>query len=93
MFLKINANGELSLEESDDFKRFHIEGDVSAKTFAAISEDAEENCFWIDAEAVADLAGRSDTDAWYSQFWTMLEKAEPYGFSDLKGRRTKAHKE
>ena len=42
MYLKIAADNTLSLEEADDFKRFHIEGDVTSNTFKEISTDAAE---------------------------------------------------
>ncbi len=92
VFVKIADDGVLSLEEADDFKRFHISGDPGAGVeFAAVSQDAGEGHYWLDADAIIALSGRSDDDAWCGTFWAMLEKAEQYGFSDVAGRRIKAH--
>lgn len=94
MYLNIADDGTLSLEEVDDFKRFHISADpdrLSDAGFRAIAQDAGEGHFWLDADAVADLSGRSGDTDWTAAFWAMLEKAEPYGFADVEGRRIKAH--
>ncbi len=92
MFLKIAENGDLSLEEAEDFKRFHISGEPDAGgAFGGISQDAGEGHYWLDADAVVAMSGNADDEAWCAAFWSMLEKAEPYGFSDVAGRRIKAH--
>ena len=92
MFLMIADDGGLSLEEADDFKRFHISGEPSgAGAFGELSEDAGEGHYWLDADAIVALSGHADDEAWCASFWSMLEKAEPYGFSDMAGRRIKAH--
>ncbi len=98
MYLKIGTDGALSLEEVDDFKRFHISAEMDTLAggdallaFEAISEDMGDGHFWLDADAIIGLSGRSDDDDWNAAFWNMLEKAAPYGFSDLDARRVKAH--
>ena len=94
MYLNIADDGTLSLEEVDDFKRFHISADadkLSGPDFQAIAQDAGEAHYWLDADAVAELSGRSGDADWTAAFWAMLEKAEPYGFADVEGRRIKAH--
>lgn len=98
MFVKVGGDGDLSLEEADDFKRFHVSADADtlsdrnvAAKFHEIAEDAGEGHYWLDADAVVELSGRSGDAVWTGAFWAMLEKAEPYGFSDVEGRRIKAH--
>ena len=92
MFVNIAEDGALSLEEADDFKRFHVSGNPDAGTgFRDISSDAGEGHYWLDADAVVALSGRTGDDTWCAAFWAMLEKAEPYGFADVAGRRIKAH--
>ena len=94
MYLNIADDGALSLEEVDDFKRFHISADpdkLSGPDFQAIAQDAGEGHYWLDADAVVGLSGRSGDADWMAAFWAMLEKAEPYGFADVEGRRIKAH--
>ena len=98
MYLKIGADGGMTLEETDDFSRFHISaapqqvlGPEASEAFTIIAETAGDNHFWLDAVAVAALAERPDDEAWQSAFQQMLEKAEPYGFADTKLQRIKAH--
>ena len=98
MYLNVDGEGSLSLEETDDFKRFHISvapdrlTDLSTTArFQAIAEDAGEEHFWLDADAIVELSGREGDEDWKAAFWTMLEKAEPYGFSDVARRKIKAH--
>lgn len=91
MFLKIADDGTLSLEETDDFKKFHISGAPGGAAFEALAEDAGEGHYWLEADAIVALSGRADDGAWCDAFWAMLEKVEPYGFADVKGRRIKAH--
>lgn len=98
MYLRITDDGGLVLEEIDDFTRFHIAaapgrlaGEGASPAFRAIAEAAEEDHFWLDADAVAGLSPKAGDGDWTNAFWAMLEKAEPYGFADLQGRRIKAH--
>ena len=98
MYLRISDNGRLVLEEVDDFTRFHIaaaperlEGAGASPDFQRIAEAAQEGHFWLDAEAIVGLSPKAGDADWTSAFWAMLEKAEPYGFADLQGRRIKAH--
>lgn len=100
VYLKIGADGTLSMEEVDDFKRFHISaemdtlaGDSAISAFDDISEDVGDGHFWLQADSIVELSGRADDDAWTVAFWSMLDKAAPYGFADPDGRRIKAHVE
>jgi hypothetical protein len=98
VYLKIGDGGILSMEEVEDFKRFHISAEMDTLadgdaigSFEAISEDAGDEHFWLDADAIVKLSGRSEDENWLAAFWSMLEKAAPYGFADMDGRRIKAH--
>jgi len=94
VYLKLADDGTLTLEETDDFKRFHIAADpdkLSEAGFQGMAEDAGDGHYWLDADAVAKLSGRSGDAEWMAGFWAMLEKAAPYGYADLEGRRIKAH--
>ena len=98
MYLNVTDAGVLSLEEVDDFKRFHIaappaqvSGTGASDAFLELSEDAGEGHYWLDADAIAALSGRVDDPDWMQNFWAMLEKSEPYGFADVQGRRIKAY--
>ena len=94
MYLKVADDGTLTLEEADDFKRFHISAEadkLSDTGFQEFAQDAGGGHYWLNADAVAELSGRSGDTEWVAAFWTMLEKAAPYGYADIEGRRIKAH--
>ena len=96
MYILINTDGQLSLEESDNLRAFSIveEAQGSAATqLADISTPAEDNHYWLDADAVVKLSGRADDSEWVDGFWDMLTKAEPYGYSSIEKRQVKAHVE
>jgi hypothetical protein len=54
---------------------------------------AEEQHYWLDANAVVSLSGRKGDQQWLAGFWDMLAKVEAYGYSDMEKKRVKAHVE
>ena len=100
MHLLIAEDGTLSLEDVDDLKRFSIveanPGAVrgcASGALADIGEPADDDHYWLSAEAVLALSARKDDPEWVAAFWVMLKKVEQYGFSDMQARRVKAHVE
>ncbi len=96
MYILIAAEGSLSLEDTDNVRAFSIvENSPGAQSseFLAIAEPAEENHYWIDVDSVIDLSARNGDQQWIGEFWDMLKKSEPYGYSDLVKKRIKAHVE
>ena len=96
MYLLIAANGQLSLEDGDNMRAFSIveeESGLAAMQLSAIATPAEEQHYWLDADAVVSLSGRQDDQQWITGFWDMLAKVEAYGYSDMENRRVKAHVE
>ena len=100
MFISISADGDLDLEDVDNMKAFSIveaagasEEGRAGSALADIAEAAEDDHYWIDADAVIQLSARSEDSQWVENFWAMLKKVEAYGYSDLKARRVKAHVE
>lgn len=100
MHLQIAEDGTLSLEGLDDLKRFSIVETSRASSLGrasaaltGIGEPADDDHFWLDADAVLALSTRKDDPGWVAAFWQMLEKVEKYGYSDMRARRVKAHVE
>ena len=96
MHLLLSHRGELSLEDIDNMKAFSIidktnGSDISA--LLAIAQPAEDNHFWIDAEAVVALSDKADDEHWVTAFGQMLAMVEKYGYSDMNNKRVKAHLE
>ena len=95
MYIVIAADGELSLQDSDNMRAFSIREDevgLAANALVLIATlAAEEQHYWLDAEAVLELSGRRDDLQWVNGFWDMLAKVEAYGYFDSKNKRVKAH--
>jgi hypothetical protein len=94
MYIFIAADGELSLQESDNMRAFSIreEAGSAAGWLARMGTPAEEEGhYWLDADVVLNLSGRGDDQQWVEQFWDMLTKVEAYGYSDMTNKRVKAH--
>ena len=96
MYLKIHSNGDLSLEETDNFKAFSIRDEtegLKSERFHLMAQPAEENHFWLDAKTLIDLGEKADDDDWKIGFKNMMKAVEQYGYSDLHNNRIKAHLE
>ena len=100
MFLMINEDGSLSLQEAEEMKSFSIvEAQDAAEQAKAplalsnIAEPAEDNHYWIDAEAVIQISPMQSDKQWVDNFWEMLNKVAPYGYYDSTTKRVKAHVE
>lgn len=92
VYLGIKDDGLLTLDEIDDFGRFHIAaGADDSPAFREFAEVAEEGHYWLDADAIVALSPKAADADWTRAFWNMLETVEPYGFADVKARRIKAH--
>ncbi len=94
MYILVASNGQLSLEDSENMRAFSIvekESGSAARQLSAIATAAEEDHYWLDADAVVGLSGRKDDQQWIKGFWDMLAKVEAYGYSDMEQRRVKAH--
>lgn len=96
MYILIAADGQLSLEDSDNMRAFSIveeESGAAATRLADIATPSAEQHYWLDANAVVELSGRKHDQQWLREFWDMLARAEAYGYSDMQNRRVKAHVE
>ena len=94
MYILINSGDAPSLEDSDNFREFSIveqAGGEAADALADIAEPAEDDHFWLDANAVIELSGRNDDQSWVDSFWEMLEKVQAYGYSNMTTQQVKAH--
>ena len=95
MYISFAADGEISLQDCDNLRAFSIREDetgAAARWLAQVATPAdEEQHYWLDADVVLDLSGRSDDEQWVKQFWEMLTKVEAYGYSDMTNKRVKAH--
>jgi hypothetical protein len=96
VYLLIAADGQLSLQDTDNMRAFAIIEELSGSagtSLGDIATAAADNHYWIDADSVIELSGRKDDQIWIDGFWNMLAKVEAYGYSDLASKRVKAHVE
>jgi hypothetical protein len=96
MYIRVAADGELSLQDSDDLRAFAIREDRqgdSATRLALIGIATDDNHYWLDADAVVELSGRKLDQTWVSAYWNMLASVAAYGYYDEAKRRVKAHVE
>jgi hypothetical protein len=102
MYLRIDpVTGELSLEEPDDFTRFHVEvpGNRSPEEVAALLQhrdvgrpvEGDPDRVWISVEAVRHLSAGAVGEDWSSGFEGMLAYARSKGFLDEPGTHVRAH--
>ena len=96
MYILINTDGGLSLENHDDFKSFSVIDqslDSNRASLDKIATPANDNQYWIDAQSVIEHSPQAHDTAWVESFWAMLRAVEPYGYSDLENKKVKAHVE
>jgi len=83
MYIFIAADGQLSLRDSDNMRAFSIveaHRGAADEWLAASAAAAQEQHYWLDANAVLELSGRQDDKSWVQGFWDMLASVEAYGF-------------
>ena len=96
MYILVASDGALSLQDSDNMRAFSIVEEQPGKardSLAAIGEAAEDDHYWLDANAVLELSERKNDAEWVDRFWNMLAQVEAYGYSDMTAKRVKAHLE
>ena len=98
MYILIDSNGGLSLEEHEDFKRFSIlshSRPPELETLLTIAEQVQDDPthFWINVSAVTALSPASQDQKWLDAFQQMLHAVEPYGYADLSANKVKVHLE
>ncbi|MEW6454748.1 MAG: hypothetical protein AB1490_29190 [Pseudomonadota bacterium] len=95
MFVKLAADGHVSLEERDNFRAFKlvVEGDAAqldnarAKLKGA-ADVPDQGTAWIFESWLR--ANVSDS-AWQQSLGAMIEKAKPHGWIDEQRKAIKAH--
>ena len=94
MYILVDVNGVLSLQDSDNFREFSIvdeSGGLAPTALSAIAEPAEDDHVWLDAKFVIELSTRDADQQWIDAFWEMLAKVEAYGYSNMTEQKVKAH--
>lgn len=96
MYIRVTANGDLSLQDIDNMRAFSIVAEVrdaSVQRLADIGTLTDDNDYWLDADAVLELSGRKHDQQWVDGFWNMLASVAAYGYYDEATKQVKAHVE
>ena len=96
MYIRVAANGDLSLAEEDNMRAFSIRrerADVSLERLLEIATAAGDDHYWLDADAVQELSPRKHDQQWVGDYRAMLAGVAPYGYYDETTNRVKAHVE
>ena len=94
MYLLIDIQGQLSLEDHDNMKGFSIIDNSNPSNHGAllaIASPGEENHYWINIKSVIELSPKANDEDWLIAFSKMLKSAAPYGFVDMDKNLIKAH--
>lgn len=98
MRILIKSKSAPVLDDSDNFKEFHvdiIDSEVKYMDVAAAlgprAEMVDEGVFWISADYVRTLAARDSDPEWQRRFMGMLEAVRPYGWSNDDLTRIRVH--
>jgi hypothetical protein len=96
MHICVERDGNLTLVDPDDFKRFHIEVDrelddeAMSRALAPLGR-FDGSDFWVDTDKLQKLAGRANDAEWQKSFRTMLDFARNFGWISPDGKAVKAH--
>ena len=98
MFVKVSADGSVSLEDRDNFRAFKlvVEGgpeklDAARRALTGTAELPDQATAWIFEQALRQRAEVAQDAAWQGNLGAMIEKARPHGWIDEQKKAIKAH--
>jgi hypothetical protein len=98
MFIKVSANGRVTLEDRDNFRAFKlvIDGsteqlDAARKVLSGTAELLDSTHAWIFEEALRKRPETANDATWQQNLDAMVEKAKPHGWIDEQKKAIKAH--
>ena len=97
MYILVTADGEASLQDIDNMSCFSIReqqaGAAAMLPAQFASAAADDDHYWLDADAVAELCGRLQDQSWLTRYRNMLAGVAAYGYYDEANNKVKAHVE
>jgi hypothetical protein len=98
MFVKVAADGSVSLEEKDNFRAFKVvvEGgparlDQVRRALNGTAEVQDQGHAWIYEQALRKRPEVADDATWQGNLGAMIEKAKPHGWVDDAKKAIRAH--
>jgi hypothetical protein len=97
MYILVTEKGDLELCDSENMRAFSIVLEAHSVPVSRLTEigalAADNDHYWLDADAVEELCVRNKDQQWVRDFRAMLDSVEPYGYYDRAANRVKAHVE
>ena len=98
MFLKLSADGSVSLEDRDNFRAFKLvivggpaRLDQARRALLNTAELPDQATAWIFEQALRQRAEVANNATWQTNLGGMIEKAKPHGWIDEQKQAIKAH--
>jgi hypothetical protein len=98
MFVKVTADGRVTLEDAGNFRAFKlvVEGgpaklDAVRRALAGTAEVPDQGIAWISEAALRRWPSVAQDAAWQQNLGTMIEKARPHGWVDDTRKAIRAH--
>ena len=98
MFVKLSVDGQVTLEDRDNFRAFKlvVEGgperlDQARRALANTAELPDQANAWIFEQALRQRPEVAKDSTWQSSLGAMIEKAKPHGWIDEQKKAIKAH--
>ena len=98
MFVKLAADGRVSLEDRDNLRAFKlvVEGgparlDQARRALLNTAELPDQTTAWIFEQALRGRPEVAQDAAWQQNLGMMIEKAKPHGWIDEQKKAIKAH--
>jgi hypothetical protein len=98
MYVKLSADGRVTLEDRDNFRAFKlvVEGspaglDAARRALAGLADLPDQATAWVFEAALRQRQEVAQDTAWQHSLGTMIEKARPHGWIDDARKAIKAH--
>ena len=98
MFIKLAADGRVTLEDRDNFRAFKlvVEGgparlDQARRALLNTAELPSQADAWIFEQALRQRPEVANDATWQTSLGAMIEKAKPHGWIDEQKKAIKAH--
>jgi predicted transcriptional regulator len=98
LFIKVSADGRVTLEDRDNFRAFKlvIAGDPAAldtarRALANLAELPGTDSAWVFEQALRQRPEVAQDNAWQTSLAGMIDKARPHGWIDDERQAIKAH--
>ena len=98
MFVKVLANGNVTLEDAGNFRAFKVvvEGspdkiDHARRALMGLADVSDKDTAWVFEPGLRQRPEVANDAAWQQSLSTMIEKARPHGWIDDARKAIKAH--